>query len=400
MKNKITLKLVYFVLIMLVFGIDPHISLNAQYKALEASIDSLLQPGDITGFSAVLLKENKVVWSMVRGKADIENKIPVTENTLFTLASLTKSVTGAALMQLFEKGAFALDDDINSYLPFKIRNPNFPDIPITFRMLFTHTSSLTDVWSYISTLYGSGDQRNVSFGEIIRNSFEVKGKNYDPKNFLPNKPGEKWRYCNSNYVLIAYLVELLSKKSFPEYTKENIFKPLEMNETGWFFSNFDTTHIAVPYVNDTTDVTKKVRIGHYSWPGYSDGGLITSTIQYANFIKMLCNNGNYKGKQILKPETVSKILTPQNVKIPPFKIIPPMLDMGLTWMITKGATHDYFTHGGEGTGITSLAFFNPVTKVSVIMFMTGEYLREDREFAKNPKRYTSLLFTLFTKYLK
>jgi hypothetical protein len=172
-----------------------------------------------------------------------------------------------------------------------------------------------------------------------------------------------------------------------------------MNETGWFYSDFDTTHIAVNYDIDTNDVNKKARIYHYSWPGYSDGCLLTSTLQFANFIKMLMNNGSYKGKQILKPETVKAILTPQNVKIPAFKIIPPTLDMGLTWMVTEVDSQKYFMHGGEGSGITTLAFFDPISKQGVIMFFTGIYLKETGEYATKPKRYTSILFNLFSKYL-
>jgi hypothetical protein len=111
------------------------------------------------------------------------------------------------------------------------------------------------------------------------------------------------------------------------------------------------------------------------------------------------NQGKYKGKQILKPEIVKEILTPQNVKIPPYKIIPPMLDMGLAWMVTESGSQMYFMHGGEGSGITTLAFFDPISKKGVIMFLTGIYLKETGEYAAKPKRYSSILFNLFSNYL-
>jgi CubicO group peptidase (beta-lactamase class C family) len=371
-----------------------------EYSSLEQSIDSLLAPGDVVGFSACIIKDGRIAWTMNRGMADLENSIPVTDNTIFQLASLSKTVTGAALMYLFDNGKFLLDDDVNKYIPFEIRNPNFPDQAISIRMLLTHTSSLNDVRPYINKLYGSGDQRSVPFGEIIKNCFNPEGSYYSSENFLNAKPGEKWRYCNLNYVLIAFLVEQISRESFPDYTRKNLYGPLEMNETGWFYSDFDTTHIAVQYENDPLDVAKKVRVPQYSWPGYPDGSLKTSIIQFANFIIMLCNEGYFNDKQILKPETVSEILKPQNVKMPPIKIVPPMLDMGLTWMVTDGDSIRYFMHGGEGSGITTLAFFNPNTKTGAIIFLTGQYLREDGEFAQNPKRYSSLLFELFSKYLK
>ena len=133
MKNKVAVSsLCVFFLLLLIECRSQSIT-DIKYKALENSIDSLLKPGDIVGFSACILKENEVVWSMVRGMADVENKISVNTNTVFILASLSKTVTGAALMHLYDKGLFALDDDINGYLPFKIRNPDFPDVPITFK---------------------------------------------------------------------------------------------------------------------------------------------------------------------------------------------------------------------------------------------------------------------------
>ena len=399
MKNKVAVGSSCVFIILLFMECHSQSINNIQYKALENSIDSILNSGDIVGFSACIVKEKEVVWSMVRGMADVENKIPVNTNTVFILASLSKTVTGAALIKLYDKGLFALDDDINGYLPFKIRNPNFPNVPITFRMLLTHTSSLNDNRDYINELYGPGDQRTISLGDIIKNCFDTTGSHYVTQNFLKFKPGDKWRYCNSNYVLIAYLVEQISEKPFSEYTKENLFQPLDMNETSWLFSDFDTTHIAVNYDIDTNDVNKNIRVCHYSWAGYPDGCLITSTPQFASFIIMLMNQGKYKGKQILKPEIVKEILTPQNVKIPPYKIIPPMLDMGLAWMVTESGSQMYFMHGGEGSGITTLAFFDPISKKGVIMFLTGIYLKETGEYAAKPKRYSSILFNLFSNYL-
>ena len=367
---------------------------QVSYKNLETSIDSLMKDGDLVGFSACIIKKGEVSLLINRGMADLENKQPVNNRTIFQLASLSKTITGAALMHLFDKGAFLLDDDINKYLPFKIKNSKYPEDVITIRMILTHTSSLNDVRPYIKELYGKGDQRSVPFGEIIKNCYVSGGKYYNPDNFHNFKPGEKWRYCNLNYVLIAYLIEQLSKISFTDYTKKYLFEPLGMKETGWFYSDFDTTHIAVQYENEEKDVRKKVRVPQYSWPGYPDGSLKTSVSQFSNFVLMLCNKGRFNSKQIYKPETVSEILQLQKVKVPPLKIIPPLVDMGLTWMVTERNNIQYFMHGGEGSGISTLAFFDPEKKNGAIIFMTGQYLREDGVFEKNPKRYTSLFFDL------
>ena len=365
------------------------------YKALENTIDSLIKQGDIVGFSACIVKDTCIKWSYVKGWADVENKLPVSENTLFQLASLSKTMTGSALMHLYEKGSFNLDDDVNMYIPFKIRNPRFLEIPITFRMLLTHTSSLNDNWDYIRTLYGPGDQTNLSLGEFLKNCYDPKGINYDTTNFSNYYPGEIWDYCNSNYVLIAYLIEQISKKPFNVYCKENLFKPLEMNETAWFYSEMDTTHIAVNYDRDTAAVGGKSRVYHYAWPGYADGCLHTSIPQFANFVIMLMNNGKFNGKQILKPETISLILSPQNVKGTPFRRKPPIVDMGLTWWILESGSKTFFIHEGGGSGIMTFAVFDPVNKIGTTVFLTGDW--HDKNPDSHDKGYNVILLNILLK---
>ncbi len=345
---------------------------------------------------------------MVKGMADLKKKLPVKINTLFSLASLSKTVTGTALMQLYDRGELTLEDDINKYLPFKIKNPNFPDNPITIRMLLTHTSSLLDKGKYVSSLYGCGDQNNLSFEQYLKNCYDPKGCEYNSANFGNYQPGESWNYCNSNYVLIACIIERISKKSFPEYCQQNLFNPLEMKESGWLLSDLDLNKIALNYISeanaklepdhpsiDHKSINGKNAVCHYAWPGYPDGGLNTSVPQLANFIMMFMNRGNFKGKQILKPETVDLILTPQKVKnmfkSPRWSTI----DMGLTWWLRGSDTERYFSHSGGGTGIGTFAFFDPIKKQGAILFMTGEW--HDKGYV--PKMY-DLLCKQLNKKLK
>ncbi len=92
--------------------------------------------------SSCIIINDSVVWSKAYGIYDIENNKPATPDTLYLMASISKTVTATALMQLYDQGLFDLDDDVNNFLPFSLRNPNFPDIPITFRMILSHRSSL------------------------------------------------------------------------------------------------------------------------------------------------------------------------------------------------------------------------------------------------------------------
>ena len=103
-----------------------------------------------------LVKDDEITYFKSFGYADIENKEEINEDTIFQIASISKTITGTAAMQLYEKGKLDLDQDINTYLPFKIINPYHPGVPITARMLLTHTSSILDNWDVIDPLYTIG----------------------------------------------------------------------------------------------------------------------------------------------------------------------------------------------------------------------------------------------------
>jgi len=139
----------------------------------------------------------------------------------------------------------------------------------------------------------------------------------------------------------------------------------------------DTSHIAVNYDRDTTAVGGKSRVYHYSWPGYADGCLSSSIPQFANFVMMMMNNGKFSGKQVLEPETISLILSPQNVKGTPSRRKPPIVDMGISWWSLESGSRTFFIHEGGGSGIMTFALFDPVNKIGAILFLTGDWHDKD-----------------------
>ena len=119
-------------------------------STLDSFIVAKMDQYHFPGLSACIVKDDQIIWKNVYGYANIEENRLVTDSTLFFLASVSKPVTGTAIMQLWEQGLFNLDDDINNYLPFQVRNPSHPNDPITFQMLLTHTSSIYDNWNLLS----------------------------------------------------------------------------------------------------------------------------------------------------------------------------------------------------------------------------------------------------------
>lgn len=359
-------------------------------QLLESSIVKIMDNDKLAGMSCGIIKNNKIVWQFAYGWSDIENKIPMTSNSIFMLASVSKTITGTTLMLLYDKGKLKLDDNINKYIPFKIRNPEYPDDSITIRMLLTHTSSFNDNFKYITPLYQERDVTSPPLGELVKDFFSIDGKYYESSNFTKDKPGESFNYSNMNFVVVAYLVELISQEPFNDYCKKNLLKPLDMKRSAWYYSELDEQELAVQYELDSTQSNGIKRIAHYSWPGLADGCFHASVPQYANFLRMVLNNGIYKGKTIIGVNTVSEIFKPQKVKgITSEKTDLPTPDWGLIWGICELSGQKFYYHTGGGTGIKTAVLINPANKSGLIWFITGE--------AKTMETYTSIFFLLLNK---
>ena len=123
---------------------------------LDSFIVATMTQYHIAGLSACIVRDGGIAWQGAYGYANIAANIEVADTTLFMLASVSKTITGMALMKLWENGYFDLDDNINDYMPIVVVNPNFPTQPITFRMLLSHTSSLKDnrAGMYSTYVYG------------------------------------------------------------------------------------------------------------------------------------------------------------------------------------------------------------------------------------------------------
>lgn len=118
--------------------------------------------------SVCIIKDNKTVWSKSYGYSHPHLFRKATNRTIYGVGSITKTITATAILQLYEKGLLDLNDDINTYLPFELRNPNFPDVPITIRSLLTHRSSNQDYYLM------NPDGRDTLQKLYLKNSFPLK----------------------------------------------------------------------------------------------------------------------------------------------------------------------------------------------------------------------------------
>jgi len=335
---------------------------------LERKFDKM----SVTGMAVSLINDSEVTYFNSYGYADTSEKREITEDTVFQIASISKTVTGTAVMQLYEKGLLDIDADINTYLPIAIVNPNHPDTAITTRILLSHTSSIQDNWDVYDSLYtiesGGGDSP-IPLDEFMAGYFLADGQWYDPiENFYEGAPGSLYAYSNCGYALLGYLVECVSGQPFNEYCRDNIFEPLKMENTGWFLSEIDTGKMAIPYDKNGNAFPL------YGFPTYPDGCLKTSSADYARFLMAMMNDGEYDGARILTEETVAEMLTPQYPDLSPVQ--------GLTWNLKTPEElqvdcGDHFLpgHTGGDPGVTTVAFFSPAENTGLVLFINGEFRR-------------------------
>jgi CubicO group peptidase (beta-lactamase class C family) len=322
--------------------------------ALDSFIQSEMENGSVAGLAACRITDNGPYWFNGYGLANIETDTPVEVETLFMLASISKTITATALMQLWEDGLFELDDDVNEYLPFPVVNPWHEKVPITIRMLLTHTSSINDNWSIMP--YYLGDSP-IALGDYLDDYLSPTGENYDPdNNYNGWAPGTTWDYCNTAIALAGYLVELLSGQPFDQYCRQQIFLPLRMYETAWHLADLHPAHIAMPYYWDGSDF---LPYGHYGYSDYPSGQLRTSVDQLGRFLAAYINGGEYQGARILETATVNMMLTLQIPAVNTFQ--------GLVWRKMGTA----WGHGGGDLGVNTTMYFEPAMDRGVVVFTNG-----------------------------
>ncbi|MDG2425433.1 MAG: serine hydrolase [Flavobacteriales bacterium] len=333
---------------------------------LDAYILDEMDYENLPGMSTLIVKGGEIVWVESYGMADIENNVPVSDNTAFLLASVSKLFMATALMQLAEVGQIDLDEDINTYLPFTVFNPNYPDNIITSRMLMTHTSSIADDWSSMDTHYTIGDP-TISLADYMEMYFSVSGVDYDAQNnFNNDTPGSDFDYSNMAADLAGYLVEVVSEELFSEYSNTHVFDGLCMENTSWYLSGFDTLDVARPYDWQGGQFHP---YSHFGFPGYTSGLLRSNVLDLANFIIAYLQDGLFNDNQLLSAATIDEMLTPQ---------VPDIDDtQGLNWYteeiyLSDGGVVDLWGHNGGEGGSTTELYINPDNQIGIVVLSNGE----------------------------
>ncbi len=332
---------------------------RAADRKLETYVERTMRATGVPGMAIAIVKDGAVVLERGYGVADVEQQRPVTPDTLFLIASVSKTVTGVALMKLWEQGKVDLDDPINDHLPFAVVNPFFPDRPITVRMLLTHSSSIRDNTDVLLKVSVEG-QTDVTLAEFIRDYFAPGGRYYAANlNFsASDAPGDAWSYSNTATALLGYLVQQVSGRSFEHVTRDEIFLPLGMTESSWHLVDLDPDHLAVPY-EATRDGGFRA-LAQTTCPDFPDGNLRTSAHQLARFLLMFMNGGSLDGTRVLKRATVNAMRRDDEFD-----------DQGLMWDYTERGDRRLLGHRGVWLGWSASMFFEPETGIGAMFLANG-----------------------------
>ena len=301
---------------------------SSKLDELTPALQKLVDDGKIPGAVAFVVRHGKVAHVTSVGHRDLAAKVPMTEDTIFAIASMTKPVTCVAAMMLVEQGKLGLDDPVEKYLPElkglrvlgDAKGDGKDDVatveakgPINIRELFTHTSGFAYGFplpglvsnprlARVYTCAGLGPRRMKTIAELSERLGKVP---------LAHQPGEGWTYGYS-HDLLGRVIEVVSGQSFDRYLDQHIFKPLDMPDTSFLVPEAKRGRVATIYQAVDSKPLAAIPQNFGSATFFSGGGGLFSTARdYTRFAVMLANGGELDGYRVLKPETLAAMTTNQ-----------------------------------------------------------------------------------------
>lgn len=334
-------------------------------EVLNGRIQELMEESDAIGVSVIAVNKNKVCYQKTFGfnpdYNDTTKRNPIRRKDVFRIASISKTFVATAVMQLVEKGQINLDDDINKYLSFKVRNLYYPEVPITVRMLLCHRSSITDYQ------YGKYKNRLDMFKQGDVQDIEPFFEEY--------MPGAKYKYSNYGYNLLGAIIENVTHTRFDIYIEKNILKPLRIKGSYnvskinhkrfvWAYSYDEQKKIYNKSPNMYKSFENEMNeyiLGESTAVLSPCGGMKLTVPDLAKYMLMHMNYGKYKGKRILTKESEKEL----------WKVSSNKYGLGFMHSNFNIKNVDLIGHQGGAYGIHSTMFFNPEEKYGFIVICNG-----------------------------
>ncbi|MBN8247445.1 MAG: beta-lactamase family protein [Verrucomicrobia bacterium] len=271
------------------------------------AMEAMIATNEIAGAVTVVVGRDGVLHLEGTGFADVAQKKPMTADTLFWIASMTKPITGVAVLMLQDDGKLDVNDPVSKYLPefATLRSPSGKPAPITITQILTHTSGLGEAG-------GPQAQAAKTLGDLVPLWLAAP---------MQYEPGERWRYTQSGINAAARIVEVVSGKSFDAFLQERLFGPLGMKHTTFYLDDAARAQRVTAYAKNKDSglleaVPPRPEFGPRDRPPQGNGGLYSTAADYARFCQLLLNGGTLEGRRFLSAAAMNRLSTPQTGDLP------------------------------------------------------------------------------------
>lgn len=350
-------------------------------RTLDTFITGQMRAGAIPGLAIGVATAGRVRFAKGYGMADLAGRRRVTPDSMFHIASVTKTVTATGIMMLVEDGRVALDAPVNNYIDFNVVNPNTPQTPITVRHLLMHMSSISDETYYKVDFRTPGRDYPMALDDFLRSYLVPGGSHYSAGgSFSKQAPGAAYDYCNVGYGLLGYLGSCVVGRDFRSYLHERLFDRLGMQHMSWTLADVPAHLRVTPYdlVDDGPQPVQPV-----GFPDWSTGMLRASISGFMPFIAAAANRGSTGRTRMLTEASMAQML---DMHVPPG--LPSWLTgQGLGWAESADGGARHINHWGGDPGVFTAAYLDPATTTGVAIFSNMTATKSSRDSIKAIARH-------------
>ena len=353
--------------------------------AWENEFDAFMHDGlartETPAMAVAAVRGGDTVFARGYGWADIQGGRKADADTAFHAAGVSQLVTATAIMMLLEQGGFGLDDKVAAYLDFPLMHPKFPDIPITFRHLLSHTSGISDaVYDKTRAFAVDGDPR-LPLRDFLKGYLSRGGAWYDADLSFAARPGTEWRYSRVGIALLGYLAGRLNPDGLDALSDNLLFEPLGMRHTAWNLAGLPRrASVALPYAHKEPGLQLLPPVGYPDWPA---GLLRTSAHDFARFLAIFSNGGKAGGERYLHEATLQTFFAPQPATLPPTEMA---ARQALAWVLRDVDGTPLATLSGNDPGAATVVCVDRASKTAVLAFANIGADKELRTFQKEVLR--------------
>ena len=280
---------------------------NSKLPGIDSAMQALIARNEVAGAVTTVVTKDKVLDLETIGYADVAAKRPMSTDTLFWIASMTKPVTGVAVLMLQDEGKLSVADPVAKYLPefASLKTPSGKPANLTVTQILTHTSGLGEA-------SGPAAQSAKTLADLVPIWLAAP---------MQYEPGAQWKYTQSGINAAARIVEVVSGMTFDVFVEKRIFGPLGMKDTTFYPTDAQRARLATAYAkNKDTGMLDAVPprpvFGPRDRPPQGNGGLYSTAPDYARFAQMLLNGGTHGGNTYLSAAAMKFLTTSQTGDIP------------------------------------------------------------------------------------